>query len=99
MEKKTRFDLVTHDPDALCNNIAKQPWDQAEIEANDAERRQTAKRHDAGSMAAAGTKPHGSAAGEHDSRESTTATDVQAERNRRYDNNECFVCGRQRHKQ
>ena len=89
-----RFDLVTHGPDALFNIIAKQQRDQAVIEANDAERRQTAKRRDARSMAAAGTKPHGSAADEHDSRENTKAAGVKAERNRRYDKNECFVCGR-----
>ena len=68
------------------------------IEANDTERRQTAKRRDARSMAAAGTRPHGSAADEHDSRESTKAAGVTAEQNRRYDNNECFVCGKQGHK-
>ena len=43
VEKNMRFDLVTHDPDALFNIIAKQQRDQAVIEANDAERRQTAK--------------------------------------------------------
>ena len=95
MEKNIRFDLVTHDPDALFNKIAKQQRDQAASEANDAERRQTAKRRDARSMAAAGTTPHGKAADEHDSRENTKAACVKAERNRRYDNNECFVCGKQ----
>ena len=99
MEKKMRFDLVTHDPDALFNIIAKQQQDQAIIEANYAERRQTAKRRDARSMAAAGTKPHGSAADEHDSRENTKAAGVKAERNRRYDNNERFVRGEQGLKQ
>ena len=46
VEKKIRFDLVTHEPDALFRKIAKQQRDQAVIEANDAERRQTAKRRD-----------------------------------------------------
>ena len=99
VEKKMRFDLVTRDPDALFSVIAKQQRDQAVIEANNAERRQTAKRRDARSMAAAGTKPHGSAADEHDSRENAKAAGVKAERNSRYDNNECFVCGKQGHKQ
>ena len=94
VEKKMRFDLVTHDPDALFNTIAKQQRDQPVIEANDADRRQTAKRRDTKSVAAAGTKAQGSAADEHDSRESAKAARVKAERNRRYDN-ECFVCGEQ----
>ena len=46
-------------------------------------------------MAAAGTKLQGSAADEHDSCENAKAAGVKAERNRQYDNNECFVCGRQ----
>ena len=99
LEKKMRFDLVTHGPDALFSVIAKQQRDQAVIEANDAERRQPATRRDARSMSAAGTKPQGSTADEHDSRESAKAAGVKAERNRRYDNKECFVCGKQGHKQ
>ena len=55
VEKKMRFDLVTHDFDALFNIVAKQLRDQAVIETNDAERRQTAKRRDARPVAAAGT--------------------------------------------
>ena len=98
VETKMRFDLVTHYPDALFNIIAKQHRDQAVIETNDAERRRTAKRRDARSMAAAGTKPQGSAADGHDSRENTKAAGVKADRNRRFDNNECFVCGKQEHK-
>ena len=39
---------------------------------------------------AAGTKPQGSTADEHASRESAKAAGVKAERNRRYDNNECL---------
>ena len=50
-------------------------------------------------LAAAGAKPQGSAADEHDLRENAKAAGVKAERNRRYDNNECFVCGKQGHKQ
>ena len=41
VEKKMRFDFVTHDPDALFSIIAKQQRDQAVIEANGAVRRQT----------------------------------------------------------
>ena len=37
------------------------------------------------------TKPDGS--------QSAKTAGVKAERNRRYDNNECFVCGKQGHKQ
>ena len=96
--KKMRFDLVTHDPDALFNIIAKQQREQAVVEVNDAVRWQTAKQRDARSMAAAGTKPQGNAADEHDSRENAKAAGVKAERNRRYDNNKCFVCGKQGHK-
>ena len=99
VEKKMRFDLVTHAPDALFSIIAKQQRDQAVIEANDAVRRQTAKRRDARSVAFAGTKPQGSTADGHESRESAKAAGVKAERNRRYDNKECFVCGKQSHKQ
>ena len=75
-----RFDLVTHDPDELFSIIAKQQRDQAVIEANDAVRRQTAKR-DARSVAVEGTKPQGSTADGHDSRESAKAAGVKAERN------------------
>ena len=96
-EKMMRFDLVIHYPDALFNNVAKQQRDQAVIEANDAERRQTAKRRDARSMAASRTKSHISSADKHDSRENTKAAGLKAERNRRYDNNESFVCGKQGH--
>ena len=96
-ERKVPFDLVTHDPDALFNTISKQR-NQSVIETNDAERRHTAKRRDSRSLAAAGTKPKGSAADEHDSCESAKAAGVKEEKNRRYDNNECFVCGQQCHK-
>ena len=50
-------------------------------------------------MAAATTKPQGSAADERDSCVSTKAADVKAERNRRYDHKKYFVCGEQGHKQ
>ena len=99
VEKKLRFDLVRHDPDALFNIIAKQQRDQAVVEANDAVRRERAKQRDCRSMAAAGTKPQGRAADEHDSRENAKVAAVKAERSHRYDNNECFVCGKQGHKQ
>ena len=77
-----RFDLVTHDPDALFNIIAKQQRNQAVIEANDAERRQTAKRSGSRSMAAAGIKPQGRAVDENESRENAKAAGVKAERSR-----------------
>ena len=50
-------------------------------------------------MAAAGTKSQGRAVDEHDSRENAKSAGVKAERSRRYDNNECFVIGKQGHKQ
>ena len=99
VEEKMRFDLVTHDPDALFSIIAIQQRDQAVIEANDAVRRQTAKRRDARLVAAEGTKPQESTADWHDSRASAKAAGVNAERNRWYDNKGCFVCGNQGHKQ
>ena len=62
VEREMRFNLVLHDPDALFKIIDQQRWDQAVIEANDAARRQTAKRHDDRSVAAAETKLQGNAA-------------------------------------
>ena len=99
VEKNIRFDIVRHDPGAFFSLIAKQERDQAVVEANDAVRRERAKRRDARSVAVAGTKPQGRAADEHDSRENAKVAAVKAERNRRYDNNECFVCGKQGHEQ
>ena len=99
VERKMRFDLVTHDPDTLFNVIAKQQRGQAVFEADDVEGRKTAKRRDAMSVAVAGTTPQGSTADGHDSRESAKAASEKAERNRRYDNNECFVCGKQEREQ
>ena len=99
VENNILFDLATHDPDASFNVIAKQQPDQAVIEANDVDRRPTAKRRDARSMAAAATKPHRSATDEHDSRENAKAAGVKAERNRQYDNNECFQFGKKGHTQ
>ena len=92
VEKRMRSDLVTHDPDALFTIIAKQLRDQAANETNDAERRQTAERRHARSVAAAGTWSQGSTADGHDSSESAKAAGVKAERNRRYDNSQCVVC-------
>ena len=88
VERKIRFDLVARDPDALFSIIAKQQRDHAVIEANNAVRRQTAKRRDARLVAAAGAKLQGSISDGHDSRESAKAAGVKAERNRRYDNND-----------
>ena len=56
-------------------------------------------RRDARSVRVEGTKPQGNTADGHDLRESAKAAGVKAERNRRYDNKECFVCGKQGHKQ
>ena len=50
-------------------------------------------------MAAAGTKLQGNAADKSDGSQSAKTAAVKAERNRRYENNECFVCGKQGHKQ
>ena len=50
-------------------------------------------------MAVEGNKPQESTADGHDSRESANAAGVKAERNRRYDDNDCFVCCQQGHKQ
>ena len=99
VEKNMRFDLVTNAPDALFNTIAKQQRDQAVRDANGTERRQMTERRNARSVAAAGIKPQGSAADEHDPRESTSAVGVKADRNRRYGNSECVVCDKQGHKQ
>ena len=73
--------------------VAKQQRDQPLVEANDVVRRHTEKRRDARSFAVAGVKPQGSTADGHDSRESAWAAGVKTERNRRYDNNGCFVRG------
>ena len=55
-----------HDHDALFNIIDQQRRDQAVMEANDAARRQTAKGHEAKSVAAAETKLHGRATDQND---------------------------------
>ena len=94
-----RFNLVVHDPDALFNIIDQQRRDQAVIEANDAARRQRATQRDARSVAAAGTKLQGNAAGKHDGSQTAKTAGVKAEQNRRYETKECFVCGKQGHKQ
>ena len=51
------------------------------------------------SVAAAGTKLQGKAADKHDGSQIAKTAGVKAERNCRYENNECFVCGKQGHKQ
>ena len=94
-----KFNLVMHDPDALFNIIDQQRRDQTVIEANDAARRQRATHRDARSVAAAGTKLQGNAADKQGGSQSAKTAGVKAERNRRYENNECFVCGKQGHKQ
>ena len=99
VEREIRFNLVVHNPDALSNIIDHQRRDQAVIEANDDARRQRATRRDARSVDAAGTKLQGNAAGKPDGSQSAKTAGIKAERNRRYENNECFVCGKQGHKQ
>ena len=64
------------------------------IVANDAARRKMAPRRDARSVAAAGTKLHGNAADKHDGSQRAKIAGVKAGRNRRYENNECFVSGK-----
>ena len=93
-----RFNFVVHDPDALFNIIHQQRRDQAVIEANDAAHRQMAKRRDARSVTAAGIKLQGNAVGKHDASQSAKTAGLKAERNGRYENNECFVCGKQGHR-
>ena len=68
----------------------RQRRDQAVINANDTARRQTATRRDARSLPAAGTKLQGSADDKHDASQSAKTAGVKAERNRWYDNNECY---------
>ena len=99
VEREMRFNLLVHDPDALFNIIDQQRRDQAVTEANDAARRQTATRRDAISVAAAGTKLQGNAADKPDGSQSAKTAGLKAERTRRYENKECFVCGKQGHKQ
>ena len=98
VETNTRFDLVTHAPDAGSSIIAKQERDQVVIDDEYAVRRQTAKWCDATLVAVAGTKPQVSTADGHDSHESAKAAGVKSERKRRHDNSECFVCGEQEHR-
>ena len=97
--KYLRFNLVVHDPDALFNIIDQQRRDRAMIVSNYAARRQTALRRDARSMAAAGTKLQGNAADKHDESRSAKTVGAKAERNGRYENNECFLFGKQGHKE
>ena len=51
------------------------------------------------SVAAAGTKLQGKAADKHDGSQIAKTAGVKTERNRRCVNNECFVCGKEGHKQ
>ena len=95
VESEMRFNLVVYGPDALFI-LDQQRRDQAVIEANDAARRQTVRRRDARSVAAADTKRQGNAA---DRRDASQNAKIEAERNRRYDNNECCACSKQGHKQ
>ena len=85
--------MCIRDSDALFNIIDQQRRDQAVIEANDATRRQTATRR------AEGTKLQGNAADKTDANQIAKTAGAKAERNRRYENNQCFVLGKQGHKQ
>ena len=99
VESEMIFNLVVHDPDALINIIGHQRRDQAVIEADDAARGQSATQRDPRSVAAAGTKLQDIAADKHDGSQRTKTAGATAERNRRHENNACFVCGKQGHKQ
>ena len=90
VESEMRLNLVMYDPDALFNIIDPQLWDQAVIDANDAVRRQSATPRDTRLVAVAVTKMQGSAADKHDASQRAETAGVKAERNRQYDNNECF---------
>ena len=96
---EVRFNLVVHDPGGLFNIVDHQRRDQARIEANDAARQQRATQRDARSVAAAGIKLQGNDSDRHDGSQGSKTAGVKAERNRRYENNERFVCGKQGHKQ
>ena len=78
-----RFNLVVHDPNVPFNIIDQQRRDQAVIEANDAARRQMAKRRDARPVAPAETMLQGNAADKHDASQSAKTAGLNAERNRR----------------
>ena len=94
VERAMRFNLVVHDPDTLFNFIDQQRRDQAVIKDNDSARRQRATQRDARSVGAAGTKLQVNAGDKHDGSPRAKTAGVKAERNRRYENNECFVCGK-----
>ena len=53
-----------------------------------------ATRRDARSVAAAGIKQQGNAADKPGGSQSAKTAEMKAERNRRYENNECFVSGK-----
>ena len=99
VEREMRFNLVVHELDALFIIIDQQRRDQDVIEANDAERRQTPTRRGVRSVVAAGTKLQGNAADKHGGSKSAKTAGVKADKNRGYENNECFACGKQGHKQ
>ena len=99
VEKGMRFNLVVHDPDALFNIIDQQRQDQYVIETKDAIHRQTATWRDSRSVTGAVTKLQGNPADKPNRSQSAKTAGVIAERNRRYENNECFHCGKQGHKQ
>ena len=99
VESEMRFNLVVHDPDALFNIIDQQRRDQAVLDAKDAARRQTATRVTLDQWLLRRPKLQVNVADKHDGSHSGKAGRVNAERNRRYETNEYFVCGKQGHKQ
>ena len=98
VEREMRLNLVVHDPDALFNIIDQQRRDRAVIEVNDAARRQKAAQRDARSVDAAERTCRALLLTNSTEARVQTAG-VKAERNRRYENMECFVCGKQGYKQ
>ena len=89
---------MVHDPEALFDVIDQRRQNQAVIGDNDASRWKTAKRRDARPVVAAETKQHGTTAAKHDARWRAKTAGVKTERNRWYNSNECFRCGKQGHK-
>ena len=98
LKKGARFKVLVHDTEALFDVIDQRRQNQAVIGAKDAARWKTAKRRDARPVVAAETNLHGMAAAKHDARWRAKTAGVKTERNRWYNSNECFRCGKQGHK-
>ena len=91
VDREVRFDVAMRYPDALLDRNARQERNQAVFEANDAVRWQVAKRRNAKSVAAAGTKPQIIAAEEYNSLKSANVAGVEAEQIRGYDSKRYFT--------